>query len=306
MLVSICMITYNHEKYITQAIESVLMQKTNFQSELIIGEDCSKDNTRDICEEYARNKPKKIRLFPSDKNIGMTGNLIRTLSACKGKYIAICEGDDFWTDQYKLQKQVDFMEANPDYGLVYTDINVIDENNDLIYWPPLIENRKRYKSGWVFFNTLSGAFINTLTACFRTELISELKDKKDTWYVGDWWLWLRISMKSKIKYMDIITACYRRHSGNITTHENIISPFNQKKLYYILYDNIQYFLSTNKSTLSKSEKEILLTNVLRLLIRKYGTVNMKIKLFSILLKNILVVPSLFFKRWGKVNFRTDK
>mgnify|MGYP001248218371 CR=1 FL=1 len=121
-LVSVHMITYNHEKYIAQAIEGVLMQKTNFLFELVIGEDCSTDSTRVICKEYADRYPNIIKLLPdAGKNLGMMENAIRTTMACTGKYIALCEGDDYWTDPYKLQKQVDFLEAHNDYGLTNTD-----------------------------------------------------------------------------------------------------------------------------------------------------------------------------------------
>jgi len=113
-LVSIICITYNHEPYIAEAIEGVLMQKCSFPIELVIGEDCSTDNTRKICEEYA-NKSELIKLLPTETNLGMMPNFIRTLQSCTGKYIAMCEGDDYWTDPLKLQKQVDFLEANAEY-----------------------------------------------------------------------------------------------------------------------------------------------------------------------------------------------
>lgn len=122
-LVSICMITYNHESYIKQAIESVLMQKCKFAFEIVIGEDCSTDNTFMICQELAQNNP-KIKLLPSIANLGMMPNLIRTLNACNSKYIAMLEGDDYWTDPQKLQKQVDFLEANEEVGLCCTDFNI--------------------------------------------------------------------------------------------------------------------------------------------------------------------------------------
>ena len=109
---SIVMITYNHEPYIRQAIEGVLMQETFFNIELVIGEDCSTDKTRSICEEYADKFPDKINLLPTEGNLGMMPNFMRTLEARTGKYIALCEGDDYWTDSLKLQKQLDFLEEN--------------------------------------------------------------------------------------------------------------------------------------------------------------------------------------------------
>ena len=122
-MLSVLMVTYNHDKYISKAIETVLDQKTKFNFELVIGEDCSTDNTRNIIEEYRKKQPNKIRLFSGDKNVGSTQNEITIVKASKGKYLAFCEGDDYWTDPFKLQKQVDFLEANPDYGLVHSDVN---------------------------------------------------------------------------------------------------------------------------------------------------------------------------------------
>src|SRR6516164_8232942 len=117
--VSVFMITYNHGKYISEAIESIVSQKTNFEFELVIGEDCGPDDTRAICEQYAAKYPDIINLLPSDKNYGPMGNTIRVMYACTGKYVALCEGDDYWTDPYKLQKQVDFLEANPDFSICF-------------------------------------------------------------------------------------------------------------------------------------------------------------------------------------------
>ncbi|MRS04686.1 glycosyltransferase, partial [bacterium] len=119
-LVSVCMITYNHGPYIRQAIEGILKQKCSFPFEIIIGEDCSSDNTAEICREYA-SEYQIIKLLPSGTNLGMLPNFFRTIDACSGKYIAFCEGDDYWTDPGKLGKQADFLEMNPDFGMVCTD-----------------------------------------------------------------------------------------------------------------------------------------------------------------------------------------
>jgi glycosyltransferase involved in cell wall biosynthesis len=113
------MITYNHEKYIAQAIDSVLMQKTDFAYELVIGDDCSTDSTRSIVKDYASGHPDRICLMLHERNLGLMGknNFVATLKACRGLYIAMLEGDDFWTDPYKLQKQVDFLEAHAEFAL---------------------------------------------------------------------------------------------------------------------------------------------------------------------------------------------
>ena len=112
VVLSVCMLAYNHERWISKSIEGVLMQKTNFKYELIIGEDCSNDGTRDIILSYSKMYPALIRVFFNKNNLGLAQNFSQALTLCKGKYIAICEGDDFWTDPCKLQRQVDFLEGN--------------------------------------------------------------------------------------------------------------------------------------------------------------------------------------------------
>lgn len=126
------MITYGHGEYIAVAIEGVLMQKTNFQIELIIANDHSPDNTDSIVKKYIANSRDRdlIRYFNHEKNLGSMSNFIFAVIQTKGKYIAVCEGDDYWTDPLKLQKQVDFLEKNNKYSMVCHDAIVINEINN--------------------------------------------------------------------------------------------------------------------------------------------------------------------------------
>lgn len=118
-LLSVVTITYNHEQYIAKCIEGVLMQKVNFPIEFIIAEDRSPDGTRAICEEYAEKYPDLLRLVTSEFNVGVVENEQRAFMAARGKYIATCEGDDYWTDPDKLQKQVDFLESHPEFSVCF-------------------------------------------------------------------------------------------------------------------------------------------------------------------------------------------
>jgi len=115
-LVSVATIAYNVGAFIEEAIESVLSQQTFFNVELIIGEDCSTDSTREIVLNYQKEYPNIIRVLAHEKNLGLTPNSVATQNACRGKYIALLDGDDYWTDVNKLQKQVTFLENNPDYS----------------------------------------------------------------------------------------------------------------------------------------------------------------------------------------------
>ena len=125
-LVSVICFTYNHENYIGEAIEGIVNQKTRFSFELIIQDDASSDRTADIIKEYEAKYPKMIRgIFQKTNQYSVLRNrmIYKVLQSAKGKYLAFCEGDDFWTDTLKLQKQFDFMEENQDYGLIHTNYN---------------------------------------------------------------------------------------------------------------------------------------------------------------------------------------
>lgn len=131
-VISVIMLAYNHEKYIHEAIDSILSQQTDFPFEIIIGEDKSNDTTWEILLEYQSLYPDKIRLIFSDKNVGIAMNVARVLEKCRGKYIAICEGDDYWQRRDKLQIQFNYMEANPAYSAVYSNYNIYLEQNKFL------------------------------------------------------------------------------------------------------------------------------------------------------------------------------
>ncbi|MBP5385741.1 MAG: glycosyltransferase [Lachnospiraceae bacterium] len=128
-VVSVIFITYNHEKYVEKALRSVLEQKTDFDFEVVVGEDCSTDRTREIVSAVAAEYPDRVRLLFRDKNLGRpTLNVYETTMECRGDYLAYLEGDDFWTDPYKLQKQVDYLRQHPEYIGVTHSNRMIDEN----------------------------------------------------------------------------------------------------------------------------------------------------------------------------------
>ena len=136
-IVTILMPTYNHERYISQAIESVLAQKTNYPYELLIHDDCSTDSTLAIAQNYTTKHPDKIKIFTEEENQGLLKSYKRLIEQSNGKYLAILESDDYWLDKNKLQIQIDFLESNSDYGIVAGDIISIDENGNIIA-PPLL------------------------------------------------------------------------------------------------------------------------------------------------------------------------
>ncbi len=139
-LVSVRLVTYNHEKWIAQCLESILMQRTDFPFEVIVGEDCSTDGTLEIVLAYAERHPDKIRVLPAEANLGAMTNSYRVQQACRGKYHAMIEGDDYWIDPLKLQKQVDFMEANPDMTLCFHNVFVVNDGQP--QRQPLLHRRR--------------------------------------------------------------------------------------------------------------------------------------------------------------------
>jgi glycosyltransferase involved in cell wall biosynthesis len=228
------MITYNHEKYITQAIEGVLNQKTNLDFELVIGEDCSTDSTKEIVYKYKKRYPKKIKVITSETNIGIIPNFIRTLNCCKGKYIAICDGDDYWTDPHKIQKQFDFLEAHPDYGLVHTDNDVLYDRTGKIIKSVNKKENKNYKNYYnPFYGILTGEYvIHTLTAMVRKKLIekaisTEIFNKK--YKRADLQLWLELANHTNFYYINESTAVYRIRRGSITRPSFIIQEIEDQE-----------------------------------------------------------------------------
>lgn len=204
--VSVCMITYNHAFCIGQAIESVLSQKTDFPFELVIGEDCSTDDTREVCMAYQKKYPQLIRLFLPEQNQGMMKNLIHCLQACNGKYIAFCEGDDYWIDPFKLQKQIDFLEKHPAYSLCYHDALGVYEKKAAppFYFSPLQNDQS------VDAETLLSRWsIPSASMVFRKEVVADLRPWMEELTHGDLLIHLLSLDKGQIRYIDQIMSVYR-------------------------------------------------------------------------------------------------
>ena len=216
MKLSVAMITYNHEMYISQAVESILAQKVDFDYEIVIGEDCSTDSTRAIVKDYRQKYPDIIRLHLPDTNSGMMCNFMRTFNSCSGEYIALLEGDDYWTDPFKLQKQVDFLDKNLDFTVCHH--NVVVKNED---YPE--RNRRQNGAETPEISGLDdlltkGNFLATASVIIRANAIGEIPD----WFIGlpfgDYPLYLLASQFGKIRYLTDIMGVYRIHKGGVHGH----------------------------------------------------------------------------------------
>ncbi len=259
-LVSVCIQTYQHAPFIRQTIEGVLMQKTEFPVEILIGEDESTDGTRDICIEYADKYPDKIRLFLNErKNViyidnQPTGrwNFMNNLSQAKGKYIALLPGDDYWTSPEKLQRQVEFLEQNPEYNLCFHDVNIHVAGQSPLRFPDITG-----KSRFTLADLFDHWFIPTCSAVFRNNITFP------AWFTdvasGDIALLFLVAEQGDLHYMHEIHGVYRRHPGSISrTHIYYKKVIDMSRLYHYidLYFDRKYRELVNKAIKADIEKYV--------------------------------------------------
>ena len=233
MKVSVCVQTYNHSNYIKECLDSILAQKVDFDLEVLLGEDDSTDDTRAICKEYALKYPNIIKLFLHDRknviyiNNRATGryNFMYNLKYANGKYLAFCEGDDYWTDPYKLQKQVDFLEAEASFSLCFHPVKIQTEPEKKIVEDQITRQVAQENT----VKELSyGNFIHTPSVMIRNNF------ELPTWFekvpFGDLSLWTLTALKGKIFKMEEEMAIYRVHSESLMGNLKRLS-FSQKMSY---------------------------------------------------------------------------
>ena len=241
-LVSVVVITYNQENTIAQTLDSILVQDIDFSKEIIVGEDCSKDTTREICVKYQEKYPDIIHLILHEHNQGLLKNYQSVLKACKGKYIAQCAGDDYWHDLNKLKLQVDFLEANPDYGLIHSDVSVLISKTGEIK----TSLRTNVTIGNVYKPLLlNGNHIFAPTVMFRRGLLQYVNIDnfiQNGFLMEDYPMWLEFSNHTKFHWINKSLATYRRndnsashfsdYSKTVNFNENV---FHIRKYYHSFY-----------------------------------------------------------------------
>ena len=240
LLVSVMITTYQHEKYIEQAVTNIIEQVTDFSVELIIADDCSPDDTSVIIEKIIKqyNGNKTILYFRHPTNYGAKINGPFALSQCKGKYIAFCEGDDYWSDPNKLQKQVDFLEQNPDYIACFHDVNVLETDGNLVE-DHLTVVPARHETLLDLADL--GNFIHTPSIVFKT-VIKELPDEFKLAPVGDYFLYLILAQYGKFKYIPEKMAVYR---NNVGMHSTLDSKTRSRKYHQSIFLIWLYFRKRN-------------------------------------------------------------
>ena len=253
-LVSISCITYNHINYIEQCLDGFLEQETDYPFEILIHDDCSTDGTTEIIQKYSTKYPDIIKPMYETENQYQkgkpAGSLIWNIPRAKGKYIALCEGDDYWIDENKLQMQVDFLEKNPEYGMCYTKTKQYLQNTQKF-------TKKTFGSEFAGFEDLlkNGNRIPTLTSVFRKDLLDkyqqEIHPSDKGWLMGDYPMWLWFSHESKIKFFDKVTAVYRvlensaSHSVDVEKQIRFEKNAEEIKCFFSNFYSVDYDVCSN-------------------------------------------------------------
>jgi Glycosyl transferase family 2 len=229
-LVSVQMLAYNHAPYIRAAVEGVLSQKTDFRFEVIVGEDCSTDGTRQIVLDYQRRYPEIVRVLTSEKNVGMHANVLRTQHACRGEFLAFCEGDDLWHDPAKLQTQAGFLASHPDYGLVHCNYHIYEVDRRRLKRSAISASELPNDENGYAQVLLRQRRIMTLTVCVRRHLLERVVQEQPEctdpqWPMGDTQRWLEICRLTKAKYFPQALATYNHLPESASLSQDLSKAF---------------------------------------------------------------------------------
>jgi len=247
VFLSVAVITYNQENYIAQTLDGIIEQEHNYPYEIIVGEDCSTDGTRDILLRYKEKYPDIIKLLLNEKNMGLIKNYFNVINHCSGEYIMQCAGDDYWLPE-KVVAQIQYMEEHPEAGMCYGKCEMINDKNKLIKIFPNTMNRQDVTFESLMFSPNP---IPAVTICLRRDLMSEYVKNIDpiqkNWAAEDYPMWLWFAYNSQIHPLDKVVAAYRRLDGTISNPkkfakvEQFVNSCHEiKKFYWELYK--MYFL----------------------------------------------------------------
>ena len=273
--VSVAMITYNHEKYIEEAINSVLMQQCDFEVELLITNDKSTDRTDAIIRKImsSHKNGSWIKYISREENLGMMGNYIQTFTETSGKYIAICEGDDFWTDPLKLQKQVDFFNQNPEVSFVFHAASFLLNSGEIgIYNGHANLQETGIISTATFLENESNTYVSA-SSMLRRDVVSNMPDWFKNAFVGDYPIMFLALEKGKIGYLKDNMATYRIASDGSWSNSNL----GYKKRFTLFKKKIELNNIINAETGKKYQKYITLNLIPYILRRLLYKLNQKIR-----------------------------
>lgn len=223
MKLSICIFAYNLEKFIAQAIESVLCQVMDFEYEIVIGEDCSTDSTREIVANYQNKNPERISVLYNSKNLGMMENVSHTISQCRGEFIALLDGDDYWISNRKLQAQVNFLTANPEYVLCFHDAKILKMNGQ---WDNITCCGADHKKNISFNDVVCDVHIPTSSIVFKRSSLAQFPPK---WFndlhATDRPLFLMLLSNGPGFYFNELWSVYRKHPMGYWTRQHYQSQW---------------------------------------------------------------------------------
>jgi len=239
MKVSVLVMTYNHAAFVAQALESVLMQQVNFAYEVLISEDCSTDGTREIVLDFQKRHPDKIRLLLSKQNLHSNEIVVRGIETARGRYIALLDGDDYWTSPHKLQKQADFLDAHPECAFCFHNATVIHEDGSKPprNWTPATQKEfSSLEDIWL------GNFIATCSTMFRRGLFGRVPDWYDAFFpITDWPLHILNAEHGTIGYLNEIMGVYRYHRGGLySAYSEARKQEETLKFYKVMDRNLNY------------------------------------------------------------------
>jgi len=234
IVLSICCISFNHARFIRETFDSFLTQQLDIHYEIVVSDDCSTDDTPDIIAEYQCRHPDIFRVIKRDKNIGMNQNFFSTIASCRGEFIAICEGDDYWTDPLKLQKQLTILNENPEIVFTSHDVEIKNDTITAAAYTPYSVAEKKLND---FNDVILSHFIPTLSIVLRRSALPE------TWpefffhiKSPDKALVLSLLTKGQCYHSNEKMGVYRHHDGGITKKEKPAAELLHYELY--LYQNL--------------------------------------------------------------------
>jgi glycosyltransferase involved in cell wall biosynthesis len=243
--VSVLIMTYNHTKFISKAIDSALMQQTDFNYEIIISEDCSTDGTKEIVLDYKQRFPERIHLLLSEQNIHSNAVVARGIHSARGKYIALLDGDDYWSSSNKLQKQADFLDTHLECSMCFHNAQAFNEDNNQERWNWTSSDQKEFST---LEDLWRGNFIATCSTMFRNNLLKKIPEWYDSFFpLTDWPLYILLAEHGSIGYINKVMGAYRLHAGGL------YSPYSVKQK---LNKTLDFYRSINKFLNFKYNKNI--------------------------------------------------
>jgi glycosyltransferase involved in cell wall biosynthesis len=258
--VSVLMLAYNHGRYIRGAVESVIAQRTSFPVEIVVGEDCSTDDTKAVLRDLAEANPGRVRLLLREHNIGANANFAHTLSACAGEFIALLEGDDHWVGTEKLQRQIEFLRANPSCSMCFHDAFFAE--GDSLPGPRRFAQPKPH-SRLTAAAILARNCVPTCSVVFRRSALPVLLPAILRLPMLDWPMWVLLSLVGYLAYLDEVWGCYRVHAGGSWSSQS-----NEKQLRntVLFYDTILQVLPRALHPIAQHARKTALDGLVHILV----------------------------------------